>query len=118
MTVEGVECGDREKVTVSADKIDSQLGEKEEDTLEAVSSEEEKAKDEDQKEKSSDEDEKNENESDVATDSSEVAGVDTEAKAEQNEDEQKFKIRVVMYDGCISYSSPCFIQCFEILPLF
>jgi len=96
VTVEGVECGDREKVTVSADKIDSQLGEKEEDTLEAVSSEEEKAKDEDQKEKSSDEDKKNENESDVATDSSEVAEVDTEAEAEQNEDEEKFKVRVVI----------------------
>lgn len=96
VTVEGVECGDREKVTVSADKIDSQLGEKEEDTLEAVSSEEEKAKDEDQKEKSSDEDKTNENESDVATDSSEVAEVDTEAKAEQNEDEEKFKVRVVI----------------------
>jgi len=96
VTVEGVECGDREKVTVSADKIDSQLGEKEEDTLEAVSSEEEKAKDEDQEEKSSDEDKKNENESDVATDSSEVAEVDTEAEAEQNEDEEKFKVRVVI----------------------
>jgi len=96
VTVEGVECGDREKVTVSADKIDSQLGEKEEDTLEAVSSEEEKAKDEDQKEKSSDEDKKNENESDIATDSSEVAEVDTEAKAEQNEVEEKFKVRVVI----------------------
>uniref|UniRef100_A0A7S3Q0T9 Uncharacterized protein n=1 Tax=Chaetoceros debilis TaxID=122233 RepID=A0A7S3Q0T9_9STRA len=96
VTVEGVECGDREKVTVSADKIDSQLGEKEEDTLEAVSSEEEKAKDEDQKEKLSDEDKKNENESDVATDSSEVAEVDTEAEAEQNEDEEKFKVRVVI----------------------
>jgi len=96
VTVEGVECGDREKVTVSADKIDSQLGEKEEDTLEAVSSEEEKAMDEDQKEKSSDEDKKNENESDVATDSSEVAEVDTEAEAEQNEDEEKFKVRVVI----------------------
>jgi len=96
VTVEGVECGDREKVTVSADKIDSQLGEKEEDTLEAVSSEEEKAKDEDQKEKSSDEDKKNENESDVATDSSEVAEVDTEAEAEQNEDGEKFKVRVVI----------------------